>query len=185
MCRSIDTEGYVLDIRSFGAIARLSSQPVATRTVSDAIQRALLFPPVAKASKQSPCNGHCKPASDDDGNDKTGLAGDVDGGRREVDGVDVGERARVCDRKRFHLAGSWHAVSPSTSLVKAGLPPNRESSARLPRSGEGASRVAASTSDRERASSNHRDSRASAIALRHSTIHPHHPDRPNTHSQDG
>ena len=59
----------------------------------------LLFPPISKAPKQSTRDGHRDPASDDDGNDKPGLTGDVDGGRREVDGVDVGERARVSDRE--------------------------------------------------------------------------------------
>ena len=77
----------------------------------------LLFPPSSKVPDQSPCDGHCDPASDDDGNDKPGLTGDVDGGRREVDGVDVGERARVSDRKRFHLALSLATACSHLTLL--------------------------------------------------------------------
>lgn len=107
----------------------------------------LLFPPISKAPKQSTCDGHCDPASDDDGNNKSSLAGDVDGRGREVDGVDVRERARVSDRKRFHLALTGNGVLPPHSLVKAGLA-SRLGKLRTP-SGEGATRVAACTSERE------------------------------------
>jgi hypothetical protein len=85
-------------------VTRLISQHMIARTMSN----ALLIPPISEgsASEQCLCNGHCDPASDDNSSDKADFAGDIDGGGREVDGVDVGERAGVSDRERFHLGGS-------------------------------------------------------------------------------
>jgi hypothetical protein len=64
-----------------------------------------LVPPVPKVGQKSPSDGDGDPASDKDGNNKPGLAGNVDGGGREGEGMDVIERTGVGDSERFHLAG--------------------------------------------------------------------------------
>jgi hypothetical protein len=63
-----------------------------------------LVPPVSKVAQKSPCDGDGDPASDNDGNNKPGLAGNFNGRGREGDGVDVIERAGMGDSERFHLA---------------------------------------------------------------------------------